>query len=75
MAKVRFRIAMSLDGFVARSRPERDADPIGIGGMRLHEWSSRSPPGGRCRAWRGGEVGNGEHAHRRGIGRQRRRAR
>ena len=38
MSKVRFRIAMSLDGFVAG--PDQSLDnPLGIGGMRLHEWA------------------------------------
>lgn len=37
MPKLRFRISMSLDGFVAG--PEQSVDnPIGVGGMRLHEW-------------------------------------
>lgn len=55
MPKLRFRIAMSLDGFVAG--PSQSVDnPIGIGGMRLHEWVFP------LRAWRsthgldGGEV-------------------
>ena len=55
MSRLRFRIAMSLDGFVAG--PEQSvANPIGIGGMRLHEWVFP------LRAWRamqgmdGGEV-------------------
>ena len=55
MSKLRFRIAMSLDGFVAG--PEQSvANPIGIGGMRLHEWVFP------LRAWKamhglaGGEV-------------------
>ncbi len=55
MSKLRFRIAISLDGFVAG--PEQSvANPIGIGGMRLHEWVFP------LRAWRamhnleGGEV-------------------
>jgi len=35
--KLRFRISMSLDGFVAG--PSQSVDnPLGIGGMRLHEW-------------------------------------
>jgi dihydrofolate reductase len=35
--KLRFRISMSLDGYVAG--PDQSAlDPIGVGGMRLHEW-------------------------------------
>lgn len=38
MAKVRFRIAMSLDGYAAG--PEQSVEnPLGIGGMRLHEWA------------------------------------
>jgi dihydrofolate reductase len=37
MSKLRLRIAMSLDGFVAG--PEQSVkNPLGIGGMRLHEW-------------------------------------
>ena len=37
MSKLRFRIAISLDGFVAG--PEQSVDnPLGVGGMRLHEW-------------------------------------
>src|ERR1039457_2590682 len=37
MSKLRFRISMSLDGFVAG--PDQSVvNPLGIGGMRLHEW-------------------------------------
>jgi dihydrofolate reductase len=37
MPKLRFTVSMSLDGFVAG--PDQSvANPIGIGGMRLHEW-------------------------------------
>lgn len=37
MSKLRLTISMSLDGFVAG--PEQSLDnPLGIGGMRLHEW-------------------------------------
>jgi dihydrofolate reductase len=37
-SKLRLKIAMSLDGFVAG--PEQSVDnPLGIGGMRLHEWA------------------------------------
>ena len=36
-ARLRFKISMSLDGFVAG--PSQSVDnPLGIGGMRLHEW-------------------------------------
>jgi dihydrofolate reductase len=54
-SKLRFRISMSLDGFIAG--PEQSVkDPLGVGGMRLHEWVFP------LRAWRemhgmqGGEV-------------------
>jgi dihydrofolate reductase len=55
MSKLRLKISMSLDGFVAG--PEQSVEnPLGIGGLRLHEWVFR------LAAWRaphgleGGEV-------------------
>jgi dihydrofolate reductase len=37
VAKLRFRISMSLDGYIAG--PEQSLEnPLGIGGERLHEW-------------------------------------
>ncbi len=37
MSKLRLKISMSLDGYVAG--PSQSVDhPLGIGGMRLHEW-------------------------------------
>src|SRR5689334_2292758 len=37
MSKLRFKISMSLDGFVAG--PDQSVEnPLGVGGMRLHEW-------------------------------------
>jgi dihydrofolate reductase len=37
VSRLRFRISMSLDGFVAG--PVQSVDnPLGLGGMRLHEW-------------------------------------
>ena len=37
MTKLRFNVAMSLDGYVAG--PEQsEENPIGIGGMQLHDW-------------------------------------
>ncbi|HKW10152.1 MAG TPA: dihydrofolate reductase family protein [Gemmatimonadaceae bacterium] len=35
--KLRFNISMSLDGYVAGPNQSIN-DPIGVGGMRLHEW-------------------------------------
>ncbi len=37
MSKLRFRIAMSLDGYVAGPNQGLE-NPLGEGGMRLHEW-------------------------------------
>ena len=37
MSKLRFGISMSLDGFVAGPNQSVE-NPLGIGGMRLHEW-------------------------------------
>ena len=46
MSMLRFMISMSLDGFVAG--PSQSVDnPLGIGGMRLHEWVIE------LEAWRG----------------------
>ena len=50
--KLRFKISMSLDGFVAGPSQSVN-DPLGVGGMRLHEWIFP------LAAWRGpqGEEG------------------
>jgi dihydrofolate reductase len=55
VSQLRFKISMSLDGFVAG--PNQSVDhPLGIGGMRLHQWAFP------LRVWRamhglpGGEV-------------------
>jgi dihydrofolate reductase len=37
MSKVRFRISMSLDGYVAGPNQSVD-NPLGVGGMRVHDW-------------------------------------
>jgi dihydrofolate reductase len=55
VSKLRFTISMSLDGFVA-GPSQSVANPLGIGGMRLHEWAFS------LRVWRamhdleGGEI-------------------
>jgi dihydrofolate reductase len=38
MSKLRFRISMSLDGFIAGPNQGRE-HPLGVGGDRLHEWA------------------------------------
>ncbi len=37
MSRLRFKISMSLDGFVAGPN-QSVKDPIGVGGLRLHQW-------------------------------------
>src|SRR5215471_6009127 len=37
MGVVRFQIAISLDGYVAGPR-QSEENPLGVGGMALHEW-------------------------------------
>jgi dihydrofolate reductase len=37
MAKLRFRISISLDGYVAGPNQSVE-NPLGVGGMRLHQW-------------------------------------
>jgi dihydrofolate reductase len=37
MSKLRFNITMSLDGFVA-GPDQSEEDPLGVGGMELHQW-------------------------------------
>src|SRR5205823_623748 len=55
MSKLRFRISMSLDGFVAG--PSQSVDqPLGIGGMRLHEWVFSLPAWRATHGLAGGEV-------------------
>jgi dihydrofolate reductase len=38
MSKVRFNITMSLDGFIAGPN-QSVQNPLGVGGMRLHDWA------------------------------------
>jgi dihydrofolate reductase len=55
MSKLRFRISMSLDGFVAG--PSQSVDnPLGVGGMRLHEWVFALEAFRAERGLEGGEV-------------------
>jgi dihydrofolate reductase len=55
MAKLRFQVSLSVDGFIAGPNPSEE-HPLGEGGMQLHEWAFK------LAAWRephgqdGGEV-------------------
>jgi dihydrofolate reductase len=55
MVKLRFQVSMSVDGFIAGPNPSEE-NPLGEGGVQLHEWAFK------LAAWRephgreGGEV-------------------
>lgn len=55
MTKLRFNIAISLDGYVAGPQ-QSEEDPIGIGGVRLHEWLTPLAIFSEIHGRRGGEV-------------------
>ncbi len=55
MSKLRFNIAMSLDGFAAGPR-QSEEDPIGVGGGQLHEWLVRLAAFRETHGEEGGEV-------------------
>jgi dihydrofolate reductase len=55
MAKLRFQISMSLDGFIAGPNPS-EKDPLGEGGMQLHEWAFKLAAWRKPHGQEGGEV-------------------
>jgi len=55
VSKLRLKISMSLDGFVAG--PSQSVEnPLGIGGMRLHEWAFALESWRATHGLQGGEV-------------------
>jgi dihydrofolate reductase len=55
MAKLRMTISMSLDGYAAG--PEQSVEnPLGIGGMRLHEWAVALEAWRKAHGLEGGDV-------------------
>ncbi len=55
MPRLRFTISMSLDGFVAG--PDQSVDnPLGVGGERLHEWTTPLAAFQKAHGREGGEV-------------------
>ena len=55
MSKLRLKISMSLDGFVAG--PSQSVEnPLGVGGMRLHEWVVPLAAWRKTHGLEGGEV-------------------
>jgi dihydrofolate reductase len=55
VAKLRFQISISLDGFVAGPNPSED-DPLGEGGEQLHEWVIKLAAWRKPHGREGGEV-------------------
>lgn len=55
MAKLRFQIAMSLDGFIAGPNQSVE-NPLGEGGMQLHEWVFELEAWRKPHGREGGEV-------------------
>jgi dihydrofolate reductase len=55
VAKLRFQISVSADGFVAGPNPS-EADPLGEGGERLHEWVIKLAAWRKPHGREGGEV-------------------
>ena len=55
MSKLRLRIARSLDGYVAVPRQSVE-NPLGVGGMRLHEWVFPLAAWRAMQGLEGGEV-------------------
>jgi dihydrofolate reductase len=55
VAKFRFQISISLDGFTAGPNPSED-DPLGKGGEQLHEWALKLAAWRKPHGREGGEV-------------------
>ncbi|HXR55780.1 MAG TPA: dihydrofolate reductase family protein [Casimicrobiaceae bacterium] len=55
VARLRLRIATSLDGFVAGPHQSVD-NPLGVGGMQLHEWAFRLAAWREMHGLSGGDV-------------------
>jgi hypothetical protein len=55
MSKLKFAISMSLDGFIAGPNQSVN-DPLGVGGMRLHEWAIPLKAFRKIHGEEGGEV-------------------
>jgi dihydrofolate reductase len=55
MTRLRFQISMSLDGFIAGPR-QSEENPLGEGGMQLHQWAFALEAWRRRHGQDGGEV-------------------
>jgi dihydrofolate reductase len=67
MSKVRVAsFGISLDGFGAGPKQELE-NPMGVGGMALHQWAFATPTFRKMRGQPGGEAGVGEDFAQRGF--------
>ena len=55
MSKFRFQLAVSLDGFAAGPEQSKE-NPLGVGGMDLHEWALKLEVWRKQHGLEGGEV-------------------
>jgi dihydrofolate reductase len=55
MSKLRFQLAVSLDGYVA-GPDQSEQNPLGVGGMDLHEWVVKLEAWRKQQGQEGGEV-------------------
>ena len=55
MSKFRFQLAVSLDGFAAGPEQSKE-NPLGVGGMDLHEWAVKLEVWRKQHGLEGGEV-------------------
>jgi dihydrofolate reductase len=55
VSKVKFQIAISLDGYIA-GPDQSEENPLGVGGMQLHEWVFKLEAWRRPHGYEGGEV-------------------
>jgi dihydrofolate reductase len=55
MSRFRFQVAVSIDGFVAGPH-QSEENPLGIGGMELHEWAFKLEAWREQQGQEGGEI-------------------
>ena len=66
MAKLRFNISMSLDGFVA-GPDQSEENPLGVGGEQLHDWVTGLAAWRESHGYEGGEVNASSEAIERAL--------
>lgn len=67
MARLRFNISMSLDGFIA-GPDQSEEHPLGVGGEGLHDWVTALAAWRAAHGMEGGEVNASTEAIERALG-------